>query len=111
MSLQSLADLTPLIVSLLASLVGLISAIVKVLKEKRWNEIKSTLCDLIVKAEQMGDMTGEEKKNAVLTWAQEFCSSHGYKFNADQVSSAIETLINFSKKVNTGAASKGAGEK
>ncbi len=102
MSIKDITDLIPLIISLLVSLVGLVSAIIKVVKNKKWNEVKAALCDFIVKAEEMADATGEEKKNAVLSWAKDFCNSQGYKFDEAQVSSAIEKLIEFSKKVNTG---------
>ena len=54
----------------------------------------------MIQAESLENHTGEEKKNAVLGWVKDFCEKQGYKFNPDEVSSAIETLINFSKKVN-----------
>ena len=98
--LKEITDALPLIVSLLVSLVGLISAIIKIIKEKKWNDVKSTLCDFIVKAEESEANSGEEKKNLVLNWAQDFCQKQGYKFDANQVSAAIEKLLDFSKKVN-----------
>ena len=88
------------IASLLIPLIGFITALVKVIKEKRWNILKSALCDFMIKAEEMVGSTGEEKKQAVLKWSKEFCKEQGINFNEDQVSSAIETLINLTKKVN-----------
>ncbi len=97
--MKQVLDIIPLIVSLLMSLVGLISAIVKVVKAKNWNAVKAALCDFMVKAESSAE-TGEGKKQLVLEWVKDFCQQQGYKFDEQQVSSAIEKLIDFSKRVN-----------
>ncbi len=102
MSSKEIMELISLCTSLLIPIIGFVTALVKIIKEKNWNILKSNLCEFIIKAEEMVDSTGQEKKNAVLTWAEEFCKEQGIKFDAKQVSSAIEKLIELSKKVNVG---------
>ena len=101
MSTNEIFELISLIFSILLPLIGFISALIKVIKEKQWNILKSELCSFMIKAEEMVGASGEEKKNAVLQWAKDFCEREGISFNVDQVSSAIETLINLTKNVNS----------
>lgn len=100
MSSKEIMELISLCVSLLIPIIGFVTALVKIIKEKNWNILKSNLCEFIIKAEEMVGSTGEEKKNAVLTWAEQFCKEQGISFDAKQVSGAIEKLIDLSKKVN-----------
>ena len=100
MSGEQIVQLISVIVSSIIPIIGFITALVKVIKEKQWNILKSALCDFMIKAEEMEGSTGEEKKAAVLRWCEDFCRTQGITFNVDQVSSAIETLINLTKKVN-----------
>ena len=100
MSTKQIMEIVSLCISLLVPIIGFVTALVKVIKDKNWNLLKSALCDFVIKAEELVGSTGEEKKNAVLQWAQEFCQKESIKFDADQVSGAIEKLIEVSKKVN-----------
>lgn len=86
--------------SLLISLGGFVVALVRDIKTKKWSVLKTELITLITKAEKMKDMTGAEKKSAVLGWAEEYCKSHDIKFDATRVSLEIEELIYFTKNVN-----------
>ena len=100
MSTKEIVELISVLVSLLVPLIGFITALVKIIKEKQWNILKSMLCDFMIKAEETIEGTGEEKKSAVMAWCKEFCQQQGIQFNETQVSSAIETLINLTKKIN-----------
>lgn len=99
MSTKEVVELISVLVSLLVPLIGFITALVKIIKEKQWNILKSMLCDFMIKAEETFE-NGADKKAAVLKWCENFCRQQGINFNADQVSDAIETLINLSKKIN-----------
>ena len=100
MTTKEIMELISLCISLLIPIIGFVTALIKVVKDRNWNLLKSALCEFVIKAEEMLGATGEEKKNAVLGWTQEFCQKQGIKFDADQVSGAIEKLIEVSKKVN-----------
>lgn len=86
--------------SLLISLGGFVVALVRDIRTKKWSVLKTELITFITKAEKMKDMTGAEKKSAVLGWAEEYCKSHDIKFDAQRVSLEIEELIYFTKNVN-----------
>lgn len=86
--------------SLLISLGGFVVALVRDIKTKKWSVLKTELITFITKAEKMKEMTGAEKKSAVLGWAEEYCKSHDIKFDAQRVSLEIEELIYFTKNVN-----------
>lgn len=100
MSIKDVFELISLCFSLLIPIIGFATALVRVVKDRNWNLLKSAICEFIIKAEETIDGSGQDKKNAVLSWAEEFCQKQNIKFDADQVSSAIETLIDLSKRVN-----------
>ncbi len=100
MQIKEISEIVTLCISLLIPIIGFVTALVKVIKDRNWNLLKSALCDFVIKAEELVGSTGEEKKNAVLQWAKDFCQKESIKFDADQVSGAIEKLIEVSKKVN-----------
>lgn len=52
-------------------------------------------------AESFTSYSGEEKKEYVLTKANQFAIENGIKFNAQAVTEKIEELIGLSKKVNS----------
>ena len=107
MSMKDITEIVSLCISLLIPIIGFVTALIKVIKDRNWNLLKSALCDFVIKAEELVGQTGEQKKNAVLQWAQEFCQKENIKFDADQVSGAIEKLIDVSKKVNKRGSSTG----
>lgn len=106
MSMKDITEIVSLSISLLIPIIGFVTALIKVIKDRNWNLLKSALCDFVIQAEELVGRTGEEKKSAVLQWAQEFCRKENIKFDADQVSGAIEKLIDVSKKVNKRDATK-----
>ncbi len=86
--------------SLLVSLIGFLIALIKDIKLKKWDDLKTALIGFIAKAEEFTSFSGQEKKEAVLTWASDFCKSHGLKFDKDKISGEIEELIALTKSVN-----------
>ena len=106
MTVKQICDMIPLTISLLISLFGLITAFVRAQKAKNWENVKAILCDLIIKAESLVGLSGEEKKKTVMSWAEEFCKEQGFDFEADKVSSAIETLLDLTLKVNVNSKDK-----
>ncbi len=101
MTTKQIFELISLCLSLLVPILAFVGTLVKVIRDKNWNVLKSALCDFVIKAEETFGCTGAEKKNMVLEWAKDFCQKEGIKFDAEQVSSVIEKLIDLSKRVNT----------
>lgn len=101
MSGEEIIRLVSAIVSCVVPLIiAFVTAVMKVVNEKRWNNLKSTLCDFIIRAENMAELKNEEKKNAVLSWCKDFCEKEKIFYNEILISEAIENLIEFTKKVN-----------
>ena len=100
MSAEEIIRLVSLSVSLLISLSGLLMALIKAVKNKKWDSLKVALLDFVQQAEDFVEYTGEQKKQAVMTWAEDFCKKQGMTFDKDRVSEIIEELISFTKKVN-----------
>lgn len=100
MNFEEIIKVITLCGSLLISLGGFVVALVRDIKTKKWSVLKTELITFITKAEKMKEMTGAEKKSAVLGWAEEYCKSHDIKFDAQRVSLEIEELIYFTKNVN-----------
>ncbi len=100
MTASEIIQLVSLSASLLASLIGFIIALVKAIKNKKWDLLKDTLQDFISKAEGFTNFTGAEKKAIVLSWASNFCGKQGIKFNENKVGTVIDELVELTKKVN-----------
>lgn len=104
MSIEEIIRIVSLSVSLLITLVGFVITLVKsiknAIKTKNWDALKSALQGFIAKAEEFSNFSGVEKKEIVLSWASNFCADKGMKFDKDKVDSAIEELVELSKKVN-----------
>ncbi len=92
MSADEIVRLISLSFSLIISLAGLFAALIKVIKTKKWDTLKQELYNLVLKAEETENLSAEEKKNSVLSWAQDFCKSQGMAFDAEKVESIIDTL-------------------
>ena len=92
--------------SLFASLTGFVVALVKANKGKKWSGLKEELRNYIIEAENYVLRTGDEKKSMVLDWAEEYCKKQGIKFDADRVGTAIDDLVDLTKKVNQRAKDK-----
>lgn len=79
---------------------SLISTIVVAVKNKNWNKICSIVKEAVSKAEEFTNYTGEEKKNYVMTLANQYAIENNIKFNSDKVSNFIEEVVTLSKEVN-----------
>lgn len=64
-------------------------------------EICNTLMPFIEQAETFVNYSGAEKKEFVMTKANQYALEHNIKFNKELVSAKIEELINLSKNVNS----------
>lgn len=97
---DAIIKIVSLSVSLLISIFGFVVAVIKEVKLKKWDQIKSVLITFIEKAEEYTAYSGAEKKTVVLKWTKEFCDSHNINFDVEKVSNEIEELITLTKKVN-----------
>lgn len=100
-----------LIVSLVGVVIAAITAIVAMFKKLKnkfgelakdgnWKKLYPMILKAIVKAEATGK-SGAEKKEIVMAAVDSFAKELGIQYEADQISDAIEFIIDFSKKVNT----------
>lgn len=55
---------------------------------------------LMMKAEILSNLSGDEKKSYVMTHALDYCLKNNLPFNEDAVSQLVERLIIFSKSIN-----------
>lgn len=92
MSADEIVRLISLSFSLIVSLAGLFVALIKMIKNKKWDDLKQELYNLVLKAEETENLSGTEKKSAVLSWAEDFCKTQGITFDAEKVESIIDTL-------------------
>ena len=63
-------------------------------------KLAETIQPLIVEAEKFTHFSGEEKKQYVLTKANQFAIDHKLKFDQEKVSVMIDELVETTKKVN-----------
>jgi len=99
------------ILSLLGTIVGLVitacTFIVKTVSNARAKHIAeqaikigNAVLPFIKEAEKLTSYTGAEKKEYVMTKANQFAIQHSIPFNAEEVSNKIEELITFTRHVN-----------
>lgn len=88
-------------------LIALLTFVIKFVKNKKANNVlKKTLLltealqDYIVEAEAFKNYTGIEKKQFVLTKANQFSIDHKIKFDELAVSDMVDQLVGVTKKVN-----------
>lgn len=100
MTTSEIIQIIGLVIPLLASISGFVIAIIKAVKGKKWKLLEEALKDFITNAETFPNITGTEKKDMVLSWAEEFCNQQGIKFDAVKVGAIIDDFIELTKKVN-----------
>ena len=96
------------LVALLSSLSALVALIIKLyrtlsslINERKYAELFDIVSNSIIEAEALCCLSGEEKKARVMEVAQSAADSLGIEgFDAERISSVIETIIEVSKKVN-----------
>lgn len=59
------------------------------------------LVDIMQDVEKFKNFTSEEKKEYVLTKFNQYCIDNGFSYDKELTDNNIETLIEFSKKVNS----------
>lgn len=99
-----------LIITLVGVVIGAIAALVamftklkgkfgELAKDGNWKKLYPMILNAIAEAEATGK-TGAEKKEIVMAAVDSFAKELGIQYEVDQISDAIEFIIDFSKKVN-----------
>lgn len=90
---------------LLITTITFFSQFIKSVKAKKFTEnitkIGNVILPYIEEAETFLNFTGEEKKQYVMTKANQYAIENGIKFDAAAVNAKIEELVSLTKKVNT----------
>ena len=68
-------------------------------KDGNWKKLYPMILKAIAEAESTGK-SGAEKKEIVMAAVDSFAKELGIQYEVDQISDAIEFIIDFSKKVN-----------
>ena len=71
-------------------------------------EICNAILPYIEQAEKFVHYTGEEKKEYVMTKANQYALDHGIKFDAEYVGGKVEELISLTKEVNAKESTSGS---
>lgn len=104
MSWEKMIPFVGTIVSLLAAFLTFLLKSIKNGKAKKFLQqtlkITEILQQLIVVAEKFTNYTGAEKKEFVLTKIEQFSIENNMKFDSEQISQMIDTLVDTTKKVN-----------
>lgn len=104
----------PFIVALIKAVKARKAAKTEAEKEKANSELRDLAKDLIAKAEAeykeynaflkaRGQSAGKEKKNSVMTDLKAYAIEKGYAFDADTWSETIDSLVEFTRAVNSTA--------
>ena len=88
-------------------LIAFLTFLVKFIKNEKAKKVLNctlklaeTIQPLIVEAEKFTHFSGEEKKQYVLTKANQFAIDNKLKFDQEKVSAMIDELVETTKKVN-----------
>jgi hypothetical protein len=97
---------------LLATSVTFLVKFIKSAKAKKIAENVIKICaavvPLIEQAERFSDYSGEEKKEFVMTKANQFAIDNGMPFDKALVSEKVEELVDLSKQINKREKDKGS---
>ena len=103
-NLELIFSLLATILGLLITLITFIKKYVSNLKAKKIIEQSLKICNillpLIEKAEEFSSYTGQEKKEYVMTKANQYALDNGIKFNEEFISNKIEDLLSLTNQVN-----------
>ena len=104
---MSIQEILTLIGSILPLLIAFLTFLVKFIKNEKAKKVLNctlklaeTIQPLIVEAEKFTHFSGEEKKQYVLTKANQFAIDNKLKFDQEKVSAMIDELVETTKKVN-----------
>ena len=102
--LEVILSVVGTVAGLSATAVAFIVKFVRSAKAKRVAEQFTQICDSLIpyieQAEKFTHYSGVEKKEYVLTKANQFAIEKGFKFNAGAVNAKIEELVLLSRQVN-----------
>ncbi|MCL2061025.1 MAG: hypothetical protein FWH03_00155 [Firmicutes bacterium] len=102
--LEVILSLTATAVGLLAAAITFIFKFYKSVKEKRLAEhtikIGDAVLPYIKQAETFSQYSGQEKKEFVMTKANQYAIEQGMPFNAALVGGKVEELVKLTKEVN-----------
>lgn len=91
---------------IISAITAIVTAIVKLkgkfgelAKDGNWKKLYPMILKAIAEAEATGK-SGAEKKEIVMAVVDSFAKDLGIQYEVDQISDAIEFIIDFSKKVN-----------
>ena len=97
----------PIVSGFIGILITFLSFIIPFLKNSKAKKIIENAVKIaesvqpyIVEAEKFVNYTGEEKKAFVMTKANQYAIENNLKFNTNEVSKQIETLVSLTKNVN-----------
>lgn len=114
----NLYDIITILATAFPLLIATLTFLIKFVKNSKAKKVLQTtlnfteaLQPMIVKAEEYSHYSGEEKKQFVLTQANQFAIDHKLKFNIDTVSELIEEIVSTTKKVNARGKDIAASEK
>lgn len=62
--------------------------------------VKNVILEFMEQAEQFVNYTGNDKKSWVITKTKEYCIRNGIAYDDELIDSTLESLIEFSKRVN-----------
>ena len=104
-TILSRVDLIISYILTVASLVSFIIAMVKAIKNKKFNEVKDLAIGFIEEAEKLtsknGDaVAGQVKKEVVLSKIRTICSNVNYKYKEEVWSKVIDEYVELTLKVN-----------
>lgn len=94
------ATVAGLLVSTFTFLIGFIKNAKAKKKAQQIITIGNAVLPFIEKAEKFTGYAGEEKKEYVMTKANQFAIERGIKFDAEAISEKIEELVALTKTVN-----------
>lgn len=97
---KELLGYIPAVCSIIVAICVVIKKNVKYIKEKNWGKVIDEVKNLISVAEKSTHYTGLEKRDYVLTKANQYAIENGIKFDSTKVGMAIDELVELTKKVN-----------
>lgn len=97
----------PIVSGFVGILITFLSFIIPLVKNSKAKKILETSVKIaeavqpyIIEAEKFINYTGEEKKSFVMTKANQYAIDNKLKFNVEEVSKQVETLVALTKQVN-----------
>lgn len=103
-NLELIISLASAALGLLATTATFLAKFIKNAKLKKIAQSTIEICNVLIpyieQAETFVNYSGAEKKEFVMTKANQYAVEHNIKFNEELVSNEIEELVKLSKEVN-----------